>query len=292
MKNHLALLALLTCIAILPAPTFATQTSPLPMNTPRPLLFNDIVAFDTQVHRALRLPAQRKGFRFAAGAHLLPVTMAEAGIALRHYPLVFMPEGEYLTLVALTGLPGEGNRFVDAKGEWRPGAYIPAYVRGYPFIALRPSESAEPILALDPTAADFKAADGLPLLDETGQPGEQLKGILAYQNEFRLLADRTMAIGRVLKDANVLEEGSLQLQAPGSSEVQKIGGFLVVNEQKLRALPADALKKLMEADALGLAYIQLLSMGSLSNLFNDAGGAVPSTPTGKPRTRRSKKSGE
>lgn len=290
MKKILAQLALLACIAAPPTATFAaTPSTSLPMNTPRPLLFNDLVAFDMQAHRALRLAVQRKHFRFAAGAHLLPVTAAEAGIALRHYPLVFMPEGEQMTLVALTGVPGEGNRFIDAKGEWRHGAYIPSYVRGYPFIALRPSETAEPILAFDPAADDFKAADGQPLLDEAGEPGEQLKGILAYQTEFRVLADRALAMGRALKEAGVLEEGSLTLQTPGAGEAQKIGGFLVVNEQKLRALPADALKKLMEADALGLAYVQLLSMGSLPNLFNEAGGALPPVPTAKPKARGAKK---
>ena len=36
---------------------------------------------------------------------------------------------------------------------------------------------------------------------------------------------------------------------------------------KLKALPTDTLKKLMDADALGLAYAQMLSMGSVGNLF-------------------------
>ncbi|MEI7429059.1 MAG: SapC family protein, partial [Betaproteobacteria bacterium] len=70
---------------------------------------------------------------------------------------------------------------------------------------------------------------------------------------------------------------------------QKIGGFLIVSEAKLKALAADALKKLMAADALGLAYAQLFSMGNLGNLF-----AAPQAPApaAKPRAKRSSKKTE
>ncbi|MEI7613719.1 MAG: SapC family protein, partial [Betaproteobacteria bacterium] len=207
------------------------------MTTPRPLFFSDLVPFDTQVHRQLTLPVQRQGFAFAGQATLLPLTIAEVSVALQHYPIVFVVEGQTVALVAMTGLAGGRNQFVDASGEWRPGAYIPAYVRGYPFIAIRPSETAEPILAFDPNASDFKASGGQPLLSADGQPGEQLKGIMAFQSEYRHLAERTTLITQALKEAGVLEEGSLQLQASEKdSEAQKIGGFLIVSEAKLKAL--------------------------------------------------------
>jgi hypothetical protein len=274
-----ALLALLLSIAVPLTPTFAQDL----MNTPRPLFFNDLVALDTEQHRRLTLPAERKHFGFAKGTNLLPLTVAEVGLALKHYPLVLVAEGESstLALVALTGLPGQGNRFIDAQGEWTPGVYIPAYVRGYPFIALRPSEKADPVLAFDPTANDFKALGGQTLLGADGQPTEQLKGIAAFQAEYRQLAERTAVMTQALKVAGVLEEGSLNLQPQAGGAAQQIGGFLVVSEPKLKALSADALKKLMDADALGLAYAQLFSMGNLGNVL----AAQPATPIAtKPAT--------
>jgi hypothetical protein len=154
-------------------------------------------------------------------------------------------------------------------------------VRGYPFIALRPSDKADPVLAFDPTAADFKTRGGQTLLGADGQPTEQLKGIAAFQAEYRQLAERTAVMTQALKAADVLEEGSLNLQPQAGGEAQKIGGFMVISEQKLKALSADALKKLMDADALGLAYAQLFSMGNLGNLF----ASQPATPTAtKPAT--------
>jgi hypothetical protein len=292
MKNRtrfLTLLALLLSFAVPPAPTFAKDF----MNKPRPLFFNDLVALDTEQHHRLALPAERKHFGFAKGAHLLPLTVAEVGLALKHYPLVFVAEGETFALVALTGLPGQGNRFIDAQGEWTPGVYIPAYVRGYPFIALRPSDKADPVLAFDPSAADFKIRGGQTLLGADGQPTEQLKGIAAFQAEYRQLAERTAVMTQALNVAGVLEEGTLSLKPQAGGEAQQIGGFLVVSEQKLKALSADALKKLMDADALGLAYAQLFSMGNLGNVLA-APSTLPEEKAAKPnvKAKRTRKAAE
>jgi hypothetical protein len=250
-----------------------------------PILFKDLTPLDKERHAALALPPERKNFAFAADASLLPLTFAEVGLALRSYPVALLPEGDAIVLVALVGLPGQGNRFVDARGEWRAGTYIPAYVRGYPFIALRPADGGEPVLAFDPAADDFQAEDGQRLIGADGEPSTQLKGILAYQAEYRELAERTQAITHALQDAGVLEEGSLQIQTSGG-EPQRIDGFLVVSEQKLRTLSPDMLRKLMDADALGLAYAQLFSMGSLDNLFNDP---ATTAPVEKPKARRTMK---
>lgn len=270
-----------------PAQALKPNQNPL-MNTPRPLFFQDIVALDTSLHRALTLPAQRHNFAFAAKANVLPLTFAEVGQALRHYPVVFMANANAVSLVALTGLQPSSNRFVDAKGQWRANTYIPAYVRGYPFISIRVADKAEPLLALDPQAEDFKAPDGQKLLLADGQPSELLKGIMAFQGEYRQLAERTHTMAQALKDADVLEEGSLQLQGSAGTEPQKIGGFMVVSESKLKALPADALQKLMQADALGLAYAQMFSMASLSNVFAQPAqeAAEPTTPPAKAAAKR------
>jgi hypothetical protein len=266
-------------------PKLANQT----MNTPRPLFFQDIAALDTALHSKLTLSAQRKNFAFAAQANLLPLTFAEVGQALHSFPIVFVAEGNTVALFALTDLQPGSNRFVNANGEWRAGAYIPAYVRGYPFMSVRASEQAEPVLALDPQAADFKAPGGQALLLADGTPSEQLKGIMAFQGEYRMLAERTRTMVQALKDAGVLEEGSLQLQPIGGGEPQKIGGFLVVSEAKLKALPADELNKLMQADVLGLAYAQMFSMGSLGNVFASSTAAQQQQPAGKPSAKRAKK---
>jgi hypothetical protein len=294
---------LATCLALLSGSAHAlpppaglaqanTTSSVQLMNTPRPLFFADLAALDTERHRSLTLPVQRKNFAFAADAHLLPLTVAEVGAAVRHYPVVFVQQGEITALVALTGLPNAGNRFVDARGEWRAGTYIPAYVRGYPFIAVRPAPGAELIIAFDPDAADFKVRNGQPLIGSDGQPGEQLKGILAFHGEYHALNERTHALTAALKAEGVLEEGQINVQLPGNTQAAPIGGFLVVSEARLRALPAAALKRLMDADAIGLAYAHLLSMNNLTNLVGEEPAKTSETVGSPVRQRAGKKSAE
>lgn len=293
--RHLALAAAFSAL-VCAAHAQAPQTSIAPpaskstvqlMNTPRPLFFSDLVAFDTEKHRSLSLPAQRKDFAFAASAHLVPLMVADVSSAVHNYPVVFVQEGEEVVLVALTGLPNAGNRFVNDKGEWRPGTYIPAYVRGYPFIAVRPAKGVEPIIAFDPNAADFKAPDALPLVGADGQPSEQFKAILAFHSEYQALLQRTQAAAHALKAEGVIEAGQLTVQS-ADGKAEQIGGFWVVNEGKLRALSADALKRLMDVDALGLAYAHLLSMSNLPNLVNE----VQATKDATTRRKASKKEAE
>jgi hypothetical protein len=52
------------------------------MTTPRPLFFSDLVSIDTQQHRQLPLPAERRNFAFTASANVIPLTAPEVGAAI------------------------------------------------------------------------------------------------------------------------------------------------------------------------------------------------------------------
>lgn len=246
-------------------PTKAT----LPMTDIRPLYFEEVVLFDTDDHRSLRLPSQHSAFPHAVTSNLVPLTFAEAGLALRDMPIVFITETDPSTpsLVAIVSLTPNTNVFIDAQGRWRPGAYVPAYVRGYPFIALRVKGNNEPMLAFDPTAAAFNAAEGQPLVGDDGKPSAQLQAIMAFHNEYQQIAERTRIMAKALMEAGVLEDGTFTLKPIDGGEAKQISGFKTINEAKLKALPAAELKKLIDVDALGLAYAQIFSMASLPHLM-------------------------
>lgn len=262
-----------------------TETKPAPARLP--LYFKALRAFDTLEHRQLRFPASRRAFPHAH-SHLVPVTIGEVGHVLRHYPILFLEDVDGVAVVALTGLQPGQNHFIDASGVWRSGCYIPSFVRGYPFATLRVSPEAEPILAFDPTAPEFAASDGEALVDAEGRPTELLTHIIAFQKEFRLLAERTVACAGALRQAGVLEPGQMQVRRPTAegelSPAQQIEGFLVASEARLRELPAETLKELMQSGALGLAYAHLLSLGSLSHVIEASPPAPELAPARKKRT--------
>jgi SapC len=240
------------------------------MNATLPLFYQSLTAFDWTQHGKLGFPEVPPDFLYAAKTNVIPILINEIGQALRHYPLVFIPgaDGQSPTLVALVGTGDEVNHFVNAKGEWRKDTYIPAWVRRYPFFAAR-SRDGKDVLAFDDKAGWIMQSGGQSLVGPDGQPTQRLKHIVEFQQNFQLLAERTASVSRALLDAGLLEQGNLRVQPPGSqnqNEAKTVQGFLLVSEKKLRELDGAALHKLQQADALPLAYAQLLSLGSLGNL--------------------------
>lgn len=241
------------------------------MNTPLPLFYRELAAFDTDLHAALAPPATPPDYRFAAHTNVIPLLLHEVPLALRHYPLVFLP-GEANnppTLAALVGLGDGQNRFVGADGQWRRDTYVPAWVRRYPFIAVKAEGQVDPVLAIDPQAEWLEQGGGEPLVAD-GKPTPRLDYIIAFQKEFQDFALRTQAVAASLQDASVLEEGRLRIEPSADehgAQPSEINGFLIVSEQKLLALPGEAVALLHRSDALGLAYAQCFSLANLQNLL-------------------------
>src|SRR5690606_22748752 len=112
--------------------------------------------------------------------HAIPLTVDEFAQSQRHFPIVFSA-GDRPVPLALLGLNEGVNVFFDAEGTMTEDAYVPAYVRRYPFLLakLRP-DSDEMSLCFDPSSdllGEFK--DGEALFDE-GQPSAHTKGLLDF----------------------------------------------------------------------------------------------------------------
>jgi hypothetical protein len=231
-----------------------------------PMLYRQLVVVNYEQHAALRM-ADTPDYSFAAQADALPLVVSELSAALRHYPLAFLETGPDSTplLVAITGLANGCNLFVDDQGQWLSGAYVPAYVRRYPWFAVQVSTQGDPLLAMDDTATQLSREQGAPLFDEQGQPSARLQQVMAFEREYIAAAQRTQAMVQALAHAQVLEPAQLTLSAQGG-EARQLNGLLLVSEARLQQLTAESLATLHSADALGLAYAQLLSMGNFVHL--------------------------
>lgn len=253
-----------------------------------PLFYNQPVAFDTAVHGALQFSEAPPEFSFAASANAIPLLVGEVAHAVRHYPLVFVPgiDNTAPVLVALVGLGDNVNRFVDSQGQWRADTYVPAYVRRYPFLPLQTPGQAEPILGIDLSAPWVHTQAGEAFVDATGHATPRLERVMTFQNEYQQQAEATAAMCIALQGAEVMVAQTLQwLDARG--ERQQLDGFLCVDEGKLKALLPDALVTLHRADAMGLAYAQLLSMSNFNGLVTVAT-QFPTVPRQVPPVRNKK----
>ena len=201
-------------------------------------------------------------------AHAIPVTVDEFGLAQRHYPLVFSI-GDQPIPIALMGLNENVNVFLDADG--RPidtAVYIPAYIRRYPFMLarLRP-ESDELSLCFDPTSGavgDFEEGEAL---FDGDQPSEATKAILQFCEQFEAAGQRTGAFVEELKKSDLLMDGEVAIQPQGFEQPFIYRGFRMIDEEKLKKLRGDELRKMNENGMLALIYAHLFSLTQMREVF-------------------------
>ena len=108
----------------------------------------------------------RDGFQFAAKRQVIEVFVNELSVLLPHYTFCFTKEAENFQFVALVGLGGERNLYVNAELKWLC-KHVPATLRTYPFKLANNSETGERVLCIDENHLTDDA-DAAPLFDADG----------------------------------------------------------------------------------------------------------------------------
>lgn len=246
-----------------------------PANT-LPLLFNDLTPLSSVEHATWKARASDTA-PFLAKQHAIPLTIDEFPTAQRYFPIIFST-GENAVPLALMGLNEGVNCFVDAEGKLIEQVYIPAYVRRYPFLLARLRENSDELsLCFDPSADAIGAfEEGDPLFVD-GQPSEATKAILAFCEQFEQAGQRTTAFMKELVDAELLMDGEVAIQMADNDQPFVYRGFQMVNEEKLRDLRGDTLRKMMKSGLLPLIHAHLFSLSLMREVFAKqmAQGKVP-----------------
>ena len=231
-----------------------------------PLFYKTLQFLDSKTHADWGVAQGQSGFAFAAHTNVVPLAISELSYAIASYPVVLVQQQDAVApaLVALVGNGDNNNQFVQANGQWREGAYVPAWVRRYPFVLVnQEANSTEVALAFDPSAHALVGPEHAAKLWLEQQPSPVLTSILNFQREVALALSATAVAVQALVDAQVLEEATISFNKPDDAAAaapQRLSGFMMVNEAKLQALDGAALEALSKANALGLAYAQMLSM--------------------------------
>ena len=207
-------------------------------------------------HGELRLrPA--KTMNFAAKANSIVLAGSEFAAASHDYPIVFSGKGAEPTAFAVTGRKTGENMFVSKDGVWKKGAYIPAYVRRYPFMLIKSQDGTTFNLAIDPESEMIHAKIGDPLFDGD-QPSKATERMLELSKSFVLDMERTATIIRQLEALDLLEERQIDVTLANGVK-SRIGGFRVVNESKLTALSDGDFLAMRKTGALPVVYMHLVS---------------------------------
>ena len=231
-----------------------------------PIFYNDLLPLSSADHVDYTVRTAESA-PFLATQHAIPLTVDEFVPAQRFAPIIFSAGEESVPLL-LMGLNEGVNVFVDDEGKLNGPAYIPAYVRRYPWMLakLRP-DSDELSLCFDPTSTVVGAfEDGQPLFED-GKPTELTQGVLKFCEDFEQAAARTGQLMRDLTEMDLLMDGEVTIQTPLAEQPFVYRGFRMVNEEKLREMRGDQLRKINQNGLLPLLHAHLFSLQLMRDIF-------------------------
>jgi len=237
-----------------------------PPSNALPIFYGGLEPLSSSVHSGYRSrPSDRAPF--LTTNHAVPITIDEFVAVQRHFPIVFSV-GENPVPLALMGLNEGVNVFVDEDGKPTPDVYMPAYVRRYPFMLARLQPDAQELsLCFDPTSGLVGDFDEGELLFDDGKPSETTNNVLKFCEEFELSAQRTVAFMTELKDGGLLMDGEVSIQPAGAQQPFVYRGFQMINEEKLRGLEGDELKRMNQNGMLPLILAHLFSVSLVRDVF-------------------------
>ena len=232
-----------------------------------PLFYKDLMPLNSRDHASWRARSVDKA-SWIGNQHAIPLTVEEFPMAQRHFPIVFSV-GDNPVPLALMGLNEGVNVFFDDDGSLRGDAYVPAYIRRYPFLLARLRPDAEEMsLCFDPSCNIIGEFEEGNALFADGQPTEHTKGLLDFCEKFEEAGARTQAFMKELLDADLLMDGEVAIQQNDKPDQPYLyRGFRMVNQDKLKELDADKLKAWNDSGLLPLMYAHLMSLELMRVIF-------------------------
>lgn len=238
------------------------------MDIKPPFGYEEIVPL-TKAHR-VRLARERALSPAFQRVSALPLSFAEFAPAATDYPIGFVSAdgGKTYVAMAVLGIENQQNLFIGDDAAWDRAAYLPAYVRRYPFcmsrVAVNGAEQAQRIVCVEKRALD---AQGEALFDEKGEPlpawAERSKFLFEYEADLARTEDMT----RTLAELGLLEPFTMQA-VPKTGTPLALTGLYRISEQKLHDLPAEQLKSLAQSGRLARAYAHLISLHNFGRLLD------------------------
>lgn len=235
-------------------------------------------------HGALALRTGASPFRFAHDSHAAPLTVGEFLQTASSYPIIFTPAPHQP--MAVMGLEANRNLFIDADGGVATGAYLPAFIRRYPFIFAEDKGSDRLVVCID-RDAEAVAEDGDTPLFEDGKPTAATDQAIAFLQAYEIEKRQTRRLVDLLVELDLLEPRQAVFRKPGQSEGEGelLATFHAVSETALDNLSEEQWEKLRAVGAVSAIYAHVISQANWTRLaaFAEAGAAeVPVAPVLEP----------
>ena len=206
-----------------------------------------------------------KEFKYAEDLMQCIITVDEFFKAARSQPIVFSKnkDKEY-SASTLLGLEENKNSFVNEKGEWIKGEYIPAYVRRYPFIFVQDKDQLA--LAYDSDCEEINNKKGKALFNKDGAQTKYTTSVMKFMEDYQKSSIITSNFIKELDSLELLEDSNATMEVNGKKF--SFTGFQRVNEEKLNALDDEKTMKLIKNGSYKLIVAHLISMANFEKLVS------------------------
>ena len=243
------------------------------MDINAPFGFKEIIPF--YKNQKVTLPQPGTMPEFLRTTNAVPVSFTEFPVAFRDFPLVFVStdEGKTFSPVAVMGIANAENLFLEG-GKWDANAYLPAYVRRYPFcmarVTLDAVEQADRLVCVEKS---FVTDQGEAMFDGEGKALARWEPIQQLLNDYEADLERTREMCAILSDYALLEPFTLQANLKDAGPMN-LAGMYRVEEKKLEHLNAAQHRNLFKKGVMGRIYTHLLSLDNFARLMVRKANAV------------------
>ena len=216
-------------------------------------------------------------FAFATGHHLCPVAVQEFSAAASTYPIIFV--GQSYDPVAVMGLMDGQNLFSTPEIGFDVDAYIPSFIRRYPFVLASPTQNPtnpeEPsdrlLVAID-RSYEYIAENAQFPFFENGEPSAYTQRCMQFCNDFEAQGRMTRQFVDMLKDLDLFEQRSTTYQPQDmmgnpDGDPQTVAEYFGISETKLKQLPKEKLAEMVDNGAMQQIYAHLNSMFAWDKLM-------------------------
>ncbi len=221
------------------------------------MFYQEPVALEKKKHVDLKLDRQQN-YAHAANINSVPVGGMEFFQASRDFPILFIKNAkdEYLPMAILS----LRENTHDLGDTWE-GAYVPAFVRRYPFIL-----TSEKVVMFDAKAPHFQSGEGDALFKAEDEPTDALKEIVNFLEAVDANFKRTEEFSKAVAEKELFEPYKATVKFDNAQV--RLDDLYVINEKKLHeALDKDTLHEWFNKGWVAWTHAHLHSLGSIPEII-------------------------
>ena len=199
-------------------------------------------------------------YRFAATDTYAPLLVSEFQQASSVSPIAFVKDENAYSPVLMMGIQEGSNLLVSVNGKWL-GSYVPAYYRSHPF-AIAKDQNKKLLLSFHSDSEfvidHYAENSGATPFFVDGELSDELKAVKEFLHAIEISRLKGIEFCAKCEELGLFSPWDLQVNT--GKERINLKGLHCIDEAKLKALPAEQIKSLLESGTLSTIYNHLGSL--------------------------------